>query len=134
MAKAKECPWIWGTGRRKTSVGRVRMKSGTGSISVNKRSLEDFFPNAVDRLRVMAPLEAVGGEKMFEIHVSVHGGGFTGQSGAIALGLARALLQYDSEFEPALREGKFLTRDARAKERKKYGQRGARRSFQFSKR
>ena len=134
MAKAKENPWIVATGRRKTSVARVRIKPGTGGFVVNKRSWEDYFPILEDRLRLWAPLKAVNSEKSFDVSVTVHGGGLTGQSGAISMGVARALLKANPENDRPLRDGKFLTRDARQKERKKYGQRGARRSFQFSKR
>lgn len=134
MAKAKEDPWIRGTGRRKTAVCRVRMKVGAGSITVNRRELKDYFTKVVEQRRVLAPLQAVGCEKSLDVFCATRGGGFSSQSGAISLGIARALVAYNPEFEHTLREGKFLTRDARQKERKKYGQRGARRSFQFSKR
>jgi len=134
MAKAKEEPWIVATGRRKTAVARVRMKPGAGGMRINKRELDKYFPTVSERNRVVAPLLAVSADKSFDIEVSVHGGGWTGQSGAISMGIARALLKSNPEHEHALREGKFLTRDARQKERKKYGRRGARRSFQFSKR
>ena len=134
MAKAKEEPWIVATGRRKTAVARVRMKPGAGGMLINKRELDAYFPTVSERNRVVAPLLAVSADKSFDIEVSVQGGGWTGQSGAISMGIARALLKSNPEHEHALREGRFLTRDARRKERKKYGQRGARRSFQFSKR
>lgn len=134
MAKAKESSWIWATGRRKTAVCRVRMKTGNGQLLINKRELEDYFPEAVERRRVLAPLEAVDSAKGVDISANVRGGGLTGQSGAVALGIARALVKSNPDYEAVLRDGKFLTRDARQKERKKYGQRGARRSFQFSKR
>ena len=134
MAKAKEEPWIVATGRRKTAVARVRMKPGAGAVLVNKRELNAYFPTLSERNRVVAPLLAVSADKSFDIEVSVHGGGWTGQSGAISMGIARALLKSNPEHEHLLREGRFLTRDSRRKERKKYGQRGARRSFQFSKR
>jgi small subunit ribosomal protein S9 len=110
------------------------MKPGTGRIVVNKLELEKYFTKIVERRRVMAPLAAVAAEKAMDIFVTVKGGGTTGQAGAISLGLARALMKYNTDNEPALRDAKFLTRDAREKERKKYGRRGARRSFQFSKR
>lgn len=134
MSKAKESPWIWGTGRRKTSVCRVRVKQGTGKILINKRELDDYFPMTLERKRVKAPLVAVECEKSLDIFINIRGGGFTGQSGAVSLGIARALTRYNPEYEHTLREGKFLTRDSRQKERKKYGRAGARRSFQFSKR
>ena len=134
MAKVKESPWIWATGRRKTSVCRIRMKPGTGKFIINKRELETYFPKALEQQRVLAPLRAVDSTKGVDIFANVRGGGLTGQSGAVALGIARALLKSDPETESVLRDGKFLTRDSRQKERKKYGQRGARRGFQFSKR
>ena len=134
MAKVKESPWIWATGRRKTSVCRIRMKPGTGKFIINKRELEAYFPKVLEQQRVLAPLRAVDSAKAVDIFANVRGGGLTGQSGAVALGIARALLKSDPDSESVLRDGKFLTRDSRQKERKKYGQRGARRGFQFSKR
>ena len=134
MAKAKEDPYIRSTGRRKTSVARVRIKSGTGKVLVNKRDLEAYFPSIEAQRRVVAPLNVVSADKSFDISVTIKGGGLTGQSGAISMGIARALARANPEHEKLLREGKFLTRDSRMKERKKYGRRGARRGFQFSKR
>ncbi|MBI4606738.1 MAG: 30S ribosomal protein S9 [Planctomycetes bacterium] len=137
MAKAKEekaDPQIWATGRRKSSVARVRLKPGTGKLTINRRELKEYFKTIREETRVLAPLRAVSGEASFDIHVNAEGGGLTGQSGAIAMGIARALLKHNPEHEHVLREAKFLTRDARRKERKKYGRRGARRGFQFSKR
>jgi small subunit ribosomal protein S9 len=134
MAKVKEGPWTWGTGRRKSSSARVRIKSGGGAISVNKREFKEYFPTLREQQRVLAPLVAVGVDKSLDLSATVIGGGLMGQSAAISMGIARALLKYKPDCEPVLREGRFLTRDARQKERKKYGQRGARRSFQFSKR
>ena len=134
MAKKKEVNYIWGTGRRKTSVARVRLLDGSGSIQVNKVDVDTFFGTRTQRQRVRAALKAVGGEKSFDILVRVHGGGYSAQADAISLGIARALLIKNSEYEPVLREGKFLTRDSREVERKKPGQKGARKSFQFSKR
>jgi len=134
MAKAKEDPYIRSTGRRKTSVARVRIKSGTGKILVNKRDLEAYFPSIEAQRRVVTPLNVVSADKSFDISVTIKGGGLTGQSGAISMGIARALARANPEHEKLLREGKFLTRDSRMKERKKYGRRGARRGFQFSKR
>ena len=124
----------WGTGRRKSSVARVRIKPGGGKLLINKKNMEEYFVRAQDRIAVMAPLEAVNAEKNFDIFVNVKGGGTTGQAGATLLGIARALKNYDESFLPALREGGHLTRDGRMVERKKPGQRGARRRFQFSKR
>jgi small subunit ribosomal protein S9 len=134
MAKAKEDPYIWATGRRKTAVARVRLKGGSGKIVVNDRSFEEYFTTVSERRRVLAPLALVNAEKAFDVHINAHGGGPDGQSGAILMGLARALVKSNPDHERPLREAKFLTRDSREKERKKYGRRGARRSFQFSKR
>ena len=134
MAKKKEVNYIWGTGRRKTSVARVRLLDGSGSIQVNKVDVDTFFGTRTQRQRVRAALKAVGGEKSFDIFARVHGGGYGGQADAISLGIARALLKQNPENEAVLREGKFLTRDSREVERKKPGQKGARKSFQFSKR
>ena len=123
-----------GTGRRKSSVARVRVRPGDGKILINKRELNDFFSNEQDRNAVTAPLAATGKTSEVDVLVRVHGGGTTGQSGAIRLGIARALVTFDEELFPVLRDGGFLTRDARMVERKKYGLRGARRGTQFSKR
>ncbi len=123
-----------GTGRRKTSIARVRLRRGEGRILVNRRDYASYFATEKDRLRVTSPLKATGTSEQFDVFVRVSGGGTTGQSGAIMMGIARALKKYDASFDDKLRAEGFLTRDARMKERKKYGQRGARRSFQFSKR
>ena len=125
---------FWGTGRRKSAVARVRIRSGTGDFRVNHRGMKEFFPSPQDQIAVMAPLKASSVEGKFDITANVNGGGLTGQSGAISLGIARALLKAEPNLEEALRAGGFLTRDARMQERKKYGQRGARRRVQFSKR
>ena len=124
----------WGTGRRKSSVARVRIKPGSGKMVVNKKELGDYFKRSQDQNAVMAPLKAVQAEKLFDVFINVKGGGTTGQSGASLLGIARALKKYDEGYLPALRDGGHLTRDPRMVERKKPGQRGARRRFQFSKR
>jgi len=123
-----------GTGRRKTAVARVRLLPGGGKILVNGRAFEEYFP--LDALRVHAtqPLVTTGLAEKFDVRVNVTGGGLSGQAGAIRLGLARALLQADATLRPTLRAGGLLTRDARKKERKKYGQPGARKRFQYSKR
>jgi small subunit ribosomal protein S9 len=131
---ASKSGFYWGTGRRKTACARVRIKPGEGKLIVNKRELKEFFTQEQDRQAVVAPLAAVQGEKQFDIYAKIEGGGPSGQAGAMALGIARALKNYDENFLPPLRDGGFLTRDGRMKERKKYGQRGARRRFQFSKR
>jgi small subunit ribosomal protein S9 len=131
--KAKYGYW-WGTGRRKTSVARVRIRPGTGKLMVNKRELDDYFKRDQDRKAVVAPLKVVHGEKAFDVFVNVNGGGMTGQAGAALLGVARALRSYDENYVGALRDNGLLTRDPRMVERKKPGQAGARRRFQFSKR
>ena len=126
--------YIWGLGRRKTAVARVRIAEGEGNILINKRSVETYFTEDEDRKSVYAPLEATKTRGQFNVWANVQGGGTSGQAGAVLLGISRALLEADSNLEPALRAGGYLTRDARMVERKKYGQRGARRRFQFSKR
>ena len=124
----------WGTGRRKCSVARVRIKPGDGKMLINKRGFEDYFTREQDRKAVLSPLKAVDAEKSFDIFINVKGGGTTGQAGASLLGIARALKKYDENYLQVLRDGGHLTRDPRMVERKKPGQRGARRRFQFSKR
>lgn len=126
--------YTWGVGRRKTSVARVRILPGTGKISINGRELNDYFTSERDRKAIFGPLEVSNTGGKLDIFVNTDGGGPTGQSGAIVMGVARALIKYDPSVEKALRDGGFLSRDSRMKERKKYGQRGARRRFQFSKR
>ncbi|MGE5295094.1 MAG: 30S ribosomal protein S9 [Solirubrobacterales bacterium] len=132
-SKAKFGYW-WGTGRRKTSVARVRIRPGTGKLVVNKKEADDYFTREQDRAAVVAPLKLVKAEKLFDIFVNVRGGGNTGQAGAALLGVARALRSYDENYGVPLRDGGLLTRDPRMVERKKPGQAGARRRFQFSKR
>jgi small subunit ribosomal protein S9 len=123
-----------GTGRRKTSVARVRVRPGTGKITINGRPFEEFFLIDQDRRNVLAPLEKTGKVENVDVIARCDGGGTTGQAGAVMLGLSRALRLMDGETEPALRQNHLLTRDGRMKERKKYGLRGARRGTQFSKR
>jgi small subunit ribosomal protein S9 len=123
-----------GTGRRKTAVARVRLRPGTGAIKINDRTLEDYFPVETDRMNVADALEVTGHRADMDVLVRVSGGGPTGQSMAIRMGIARALLALDTESFPTLRGGGYLTRDSRMKERKHYGLRGARRGTQFSKR
>jgi small subunit ribosomal protein S9 len=123
-----------GTGRRKSSVARVRLVPGDGKIIVNGREIEDYIPFAALREVVKQPLVATETLGAYDILVNVNGGGYTGQAGAIRHGIARALLQADPEFRPSLKSAGLLTRDARMKERKKYGLKGARRAPQFSKR
>ena len=126
--------YFWGTGRRKKSVARVRITAGEGKFLVNDREVDDYFKETKDRHFVRAPLIAANIAGNLDISVNVDGGGFTGQAGALVQGLGRALSLFDPSLRPAQKEGGFLTRDSRMKERKKYGQRGARRRFQFSKR
>jgi small subunit ribosomal protein S9 len=126
--------YIWGTGRRKTAVARVRIAPGSGKIEINGRSLNDYFTNERDRKAIFGPLEITNTGGKLDIWVNTSGGGQTGQAGSVIMGLSRALVRYDPSTEAALRAAGFLTRDSRMKERKKYGQRGARRRFQFSKR
>jgi small subunit ribosomal protein S9 len=126
--------FVWGVGRRKTAVARVRIATGSGKISINGRELNDFLTAERDRKGIFGPLEVTNTGGKIDIHANCTGGGPAGQAGAIVMGLARALLKLDPSTESALRGGGFLTRDSRMKERKKYGQRGARRRFQFSKR
>ena len=123
-----------GTGRRKSSVARVRLVPGTGKITINDREIENYIPFAALREVVKQPLVATETLGSYDILVNVNGGGYTGQAGAIRHGIARALLQADPEFRPTLKRAGLLTRDARMKERKKYGLKGARRAPQFSKR
>lgn len=122
------------TGRRKTSVAKIRLVPGQGTRMVNGRKFDEYFTRASLITYMEAPLVATNNSVRFDIHADVTGGGMTGQAGAIRLGIARALLQSDTELRKALRVGGYLTRDSRMVERKKYGQAGARRRFQFSKR
>ena len=125
---------FYGTGRRKESVARVYLTPGTGKITINDREFDDYFP--VDTLKtiVKQPLDAIEGADKYDAKITVKGGGFTGQAGAIRHGIARALCEADAEFRPVLKKAGFLTRDSRMKERKKYGLKAARRAPQFSKR
>jgi len=126
--------WTWGTGRRKTAVARVRIKPGSGSFEVNGKDFAEFFVEERDRQNILAVLDTTGLKGKVDVKVNACGGGTTGQCGATILGLGRAVMDYDATLEPILREHGFLTRDARKVERKKYGQSGARRRYQFSKR
>ena len=127
-------PYFYGTGRRKSSVARVRVYNGTGKITINDRDIDEYFGLETLKLIVRSPLAVAGVEDKFDIVVRVVGGGISGQAGAIRHGLSRALLQYDENLRPALKKAGFLTRDPRMKERKKYGLKAARRAPQFSKR
>jgi small subunit ribosomal protein S9 len=145
----KKVEYHWGTGRRKTSVARVRISAGTGKLLINGRALDVFFTEDKDRAAVTGPLDLVDMRNRLDVHVKVQGGGITGQAGAISQGLARALKEMFGPQAPVaeggaetetgalvkkLRDSGYLTRDGRMKERKKYGRKGARKSFQFSKR
>ncbi len=125
---------FYGTGRRKKSVARVYLSQGTGKITVNKRDIDDFFGAETLKVIVRQPLTATENTDKFDVNVTVHGGGYTGQAGAIRHGIARALLKVDNEYRAVLKKNGYLTRDPREKERKKYGLKAARRAPQFSKR
>jgi len=131
---ALKAPQYLGTGRRKTAVARVRLASGTGKIIVNGRAFENYFPTESLRVVAAQPLTATGNTDKFDAQIAVSGGGPTGQAGAVRHGLARALLTVDANLRSTLRAEGLLTRDSRMKERKKYGQPGARKRFQYSKR
>ncbi|HYC76601.1 MAG TPA: 30S ribosomal protein S9 [Planctomycetota bacterium] len=126
--------YVWGVGRRKSSTARVRIRPGAGTFLVNGKEMNVFFPTPECQLSATAPLRAAERVNKFDVICNVDGGGITGQSGAVAMGLARALITVEPTLGPVLRSGGHLTRDARMKERKKYGKAGARRAFQFSKR
>ena len=124
----------YGTGRRKTSTARVFRRPGTGAININRRAFEEFFPREALRTEIRTPLVLTETADKFDILATVAGGGVSGQAGAVKLGIARALIEYNAELRKQLKAEGFLTRDARGKERKKYGMAGARKRFQFSKR
>lgn len=125
---------FYATGRRKTSSARVFLRPGTGAVTVNHREFEAFFPTEALRTQIKTPLVLTQTTEQFDVVATVAGGGINGQAGAVRLGIARALVEYNAELRKALKKGGLLTRDARAKERKKYGMAGARKRFQFSKR
>jgi small subunit ribosomal protein S9 len=125
---------FYGTGRRKTSTARVYLRPGSGTITVNRRTFEQFFPTEALRTQIRQPLVVTEQGERYDVLAIVNGGGVAGQAGAVRLGIARALVLADAELRRALKTNGFLTRDARAKERKKYGLAGARKRFQFSKR
>jgi small subunit ribosomal protein S9 len=122
------------TGRRKRAVARVRLRPGTGVITINKRPLEDYFPNDTHRMILTEPLRLTETAETYDVDVTMGGGGITGQAGALRLGIARALIDIDPELRPALKRAGFLTRDSREKESKKYGLKKARKAPQYSKR
>ncbi len=124
----------YGTGRRKTSTARVYLRPGSGDIKVNRRSFDEYFPNEALRMIIRQPLSLTDNVGKFDILVNVDGGGTAGQAGAVRHGITRALLEYNADLRPTLKKAGLVTRDPRQKERKKYGQKGARKRFQFSKR
>jgi small subunit ribosomal protein S9 len=125
---------FYGTGRRKSSIARVYLVPGSGKVTINKKDMDEYFGLETLKIIVRQPLEATNTTDKYDVLVNVHGGGFTGQAGAIRHGIARALLNVDADFRPTLKKAGFLTRDPRMKERKKYGLKKARRAPQFSKR
>jgi small subunit ribosomal protein S9 len=124
----------YGTGRRKSSVARVYLRPGTGAIQINEKGFETYFASGVLRMVVQQPLQLTETNGKFDVFANIQGGGLTGQAWAMRLGISRALCEFNLELRPRLKQGGFLTRDARIKERKKYGQPGARKRFQYSKR
>ncbi len=124
----------YGTGRRKTSTARVYLRPGTGDIRVNRKTFDQYFPNQALRMIIRQPLTLTNTGEKFDIVVNVAGGGPAGQAGAVRHGITRALMEFNADLRPALKDAGLVTRDPRAKERKKYGQKGARKRFQFSKR
>jgi small subunit ribosomal protein S9 len=126
--------WFHGTGRRKESIARVFLRPGTGKFTINGRSVESYFPNHAWLHDATEPLKFTSLTEQVDVVVTAHGGGVGGQSGAVRMGLSRAISRFNAELRPALRKNGFLTRDSRMKERKKYGQKGARKRFQFTKR
>lgn len=132
--KKDELGRSYATGKRKDAVARVWIKPGTGKITVNSRELENYFPRPVLRMLINQPFEVTNRENQFDVYCTVSGGGLSGQAGALRHGISQALTLFEPELRPVLKKGGFLTRDSRVVERKKYGRRKARRSFQFSKR
>ena len=134
MPKKKTNVTYQGTGRRKSSVARVYLTPGTGKIMVGEKTLEEYLPQEILRMVVKSPLVETGTDGQYDIFINVYGGGLTGQAGAMRHGISRALLEVGDDLRPILKKAGFLTRDSRAKERKKYGLKGARRAPQYSKR
>ena len=126
--------WVMGTGRRKESVARVFLRAGSGKFTVNDRTVDQYFPNHAWKHDATEPLKFTNIADQVDVMVSAYGGGVGGQAGAVRMGLSRAIARYNAELRPSLRKNGFLTRDSRMKERKKYGQKGARKRFQFTKR
>ena len=125
-------PLVQSTGRRKRAVARVRFRPGTGTITINKRPLEDYFPNDTHRMVLSEPLKVTSTTESYDIDATIHGGGVSGQAGAMRLGISRALIALDEELRPTLKKAGFLTRDSREKESKKYGLKKARKAPQYS--
>jgi small subunit ribosomal protein S9 len=125
---------FYATGKRKSAIARVYMKAGSGNIVVNKRNYDEYFDRPSLKMVIKQPFEITGKTDQFDLYINVNGGGVAGQAGAVKHGISKALLEYDAELRSILKKAGFLTRDARIKERKKYGQPGARKRFQFSKR
>jgi small subunit ribosomal protein S9 len=124
----------YATGKRKSSIARVWLKEGSGALVINKRTYDEYFTRESLQNMIRRPLEITGKKEKFDVHINVQGGGISGQAGAIKQGIAKALVEFDMDLRPVLKKAGFLTRDSRIKERKKYGQPGARKRFQFSKR
>ena len=124
----------YGTGRRKTSTARVYLRAGAGDFQINRKAFDQYFPNETLRMIIRQPLQLTETVSKFDVLINVRGGGPAGQAGAIRHGITRALLEYNADLRPALKQAGLITRDPRIKERKKYGQKGARKRFQFSKR
>jgi small subunit ribosomal protein S9 len=131
---AEETKFVWGTGRRKSSVARARIRKGTGKFLVNRRELNEYFGRDRDRAEAKTPLKITETADQYDVFINVRGGGSTGQAGAICLGISRALYKADDSLTESLRGASLLTRDSRMKERKKYGRKGARAGFQWTKR
>ena len=125
---------FYATGKRKSSIARVWLKEGSGQVQVNKRSLDEYFPRESLKRLISQPLDITGKKGKFDMYINVQGGGISGQAGAVKQGISKALIEFDLDLRPVLKKAGFLTRDSRIKERKKYGQPGARKRFQFSKR
>ncbi|MCF4152683.1 30S ribosomal protein S9 [Dethiosulfovibrio sp. F2B] len=126
--------FTWGTGRRKNAIARVRIASGEGTVKINDREVKEYFPRLCWMAQALEPLKTAGIEGKVDVFVNAHGGGLTGQAGAVRLGIARALIKMNPELRPILKKAGMLCRDSRMVERKKYGQKGARAKYQFSKR
>lgn len=129
-----ETNFVWGTGRRKCAIARVRIRRGSGTITVNGKDYKEYFPREKQAEKILKPLELIGKANDFDVIATCEGGGVAGHADAMSLGIARALIEFDATFRGKLKEAGCVTRDSRVKERKKYGQKRARKKFQFSKR